>query len=89
MPELLAAFNSSLAAYVHGCFANSTLADELFKASNGSGFQLLIAIEDHRITEELHGQSESVIWNQAKDKLTGTKFDRVPDGQLLDTNSPT
>ena len=48
----------------------------------GSGFQLLVAIED-RITEELHGQEEGVVSNQAVDKLIAPTFSKIPPGQLL------
>jgi len=53
-PDIVGGFDKSLAYYLHKCFVNSTLADELFKDVKGSGFKLLVAVED-RISEELHG----------------------------------
>ena len=81
-PDIVAGFDKSLAYYLHTCFFNSTLADELYTEVKGSGFKLLVAIED-RISEELHGQEEDVIWHQVIDKLVDTPFNKVPPGQLL------
>ena len=75
-PDVVGEFDKSLAGYMHKCFVNSTLADELHKDVKGSGFKLLVAIED-RISEELHGQEEDVIWQQGIDELVSTSFNKV------------